>query len=217
VRFVELNHVIRDGMPSYPGLPKPSIRPFLDHEASRSRYQDQAEFYIAHFDIVGAVGTYLDSPFHRYRDGLDLSDVPLERLAGLPGVVLRGTVAADRSVACQADGVDLEGCAVLVHTGWDRRWGSDEYWEPGPFLGPEFLTRLLEARPALVGVDFWNVDDVGDPSRPVHTGLLAQGALVVEHLCCLDELPAGGFRFYAVPLRVQGGASFPVRAFAEID
>jgi arylformamidase len=66
-------------------------------------------------------------------------------------------------------------------------------------------------------VDFWNVDDVMDPARPVHTGLLAQGSLVVEHLCGLEQLPSEGFRFYAVPLRVEGGASFPVRAFAEVD
>lgn len=217
MRFVELNHVIRDGMPAYPGLPRPSIRPFLDHESSRTHYEGKAEFYMAHYDIVGAVGTYLDSPFHRYRDGLDLSDLPLERLAGLPGVRLEGVAGVDRAVSCDCSGLDLTGRAVLVHTGWDRRWGRDDYWEIGPFLGPELLATLLEARSALVGVDFWNVDDVADLARPAHTGLLAQGTLVVEHLCCLEQLPPAGFRFYAVPLRVERGASFPVRAFAEVD
>jgi arylformamidase len=105
---------------------------------------------------------------------------------------------------------------VLVSTGWDRLWGRADYWEPGPFLSAGLLDLLLEARPALVGVDFCNVDDTLDPSRPAHTRLLARGILIVEHLCGLESLRGTCFRFFAVPLRIEGGASFPVRAFAEI-
>lgn len=216
-RFVELNHVLEDGMTAYPGLPRPKIGAFLDHERSRGHYAGKAEFYLGKVDMVCNVGTYLDSPFHRYPDGADLSRIPLEAVAGIPGIALDAAASADRSISLGCDPSEVRGRAVLIRTGWDRRWGTDAYWQPGPFLSGELIALLSQAKPTLVGVDFWNVDNTEDPSRPAHTRLLAEGILVVEHLCNLSALPRTGFRFYAIPPRVVRGASFPVRAFAEID
>ena len=216
-KFTELSHTLEDGMMAYPGLPRPKIGAFLDHEASRSRYNDQAEFYLGRVEMVCNLGTYLDSPFHRYPDGLDLSQIPLESVAGLPGIVLDGVVSLNRSVTVQADSSELDGKAVLIQTGWDKRWDTDLYWEPGPFLSEESIDLLIRSRVKLVGVDFWNADDTMDPSRPAHTRLLASDILIVEHLCNLSVLPRTDFKFYAVPLRIVRGASFPVRAFAEIE
>ncbi len=123
----------------------------------------------------------------------------------------------DRSIAADCSASELRGRAVLIRTGWDRHWGTDAYWEPGPYLASSFIDLLIRVGATLVGVDFWNVDDTGDPSRPAHTRLLAEGILIVEHLCNLSALPRTGFRFSAVPPRIVRGASFPVRAFAEID
>jgi kynurenine formamidase len=216
-KFIELNHILEDGMMAYPGLPSPRIGAFLDHKASRSRYKDQAEFYLGKVEMVCNLGTYLDSPFHRYPDGLDLSQIPLERIAGLPGIVLDGVASSDRSVTLKAELSELDGKAVLIRTGWDKRWGTDRYWEPGPFLSEKSIDLLIRSRIELVGVDFWNVDDTMDPARPAHTRLLAADILIVEHLCNLSVLPLTDFKFYAVPLRIVYGASFPVRAFAEIE
>jgi kynurenine formamidase len=215
-KLVELNHVLEDGMQAYPGLPRPKIGAFLDHDASRSHYGGQAEFYLGKVDMVCNLGTYLDSPYHRYRDGADLSQVPLERVAGVPGIVLDAVPSLDRSTSLDCSASELRGRAVLVRTGWDRHWGTDAYWKPGPFLAAGSVDLLIHGGAPLVGVDFWNVDDTGDPSRPAHTRLLAEGILIVEHLCNLSALPRTGFRFSAVPLRIVRGASFPVRAFAEI-
>lgn len=214
MRFLELSHLIEDGMPSYPGLPAPRIGPWMDHDQSRPRYQDLAAFYISRFEFVGNLGTYMDSPFHRHAEGDDLSRIPLDRLANLPGLALDGH--GFRAVNVDCPDQDLTGRAVLICTGWDQRWGTHRYWEPGPYLSPELLDRLVAAQPALVGVDFWNVDDTDDPSRPAHTRLLAANILIVEHMAGLDALPRDGFRFFAVPPRITRGASFPVRAFAEL-
>lgn len=216
-KFVELNHPLEDGMMTYPGLPRPRIGAFLDHEVSRSRYKEQAEFYLGSVDMVCNLGTYLDSPFHRYPDGLDLSQIPLERVAGISGIILDGVVSSNRSITLQADSLELEGNAVLIRTGWEERWGTEDYWEPGPFLSEKSIDLLIRSRAKLVGVDFWNVDDTMDPARPAHTRLLASDILIVEHLCNLSVLPRTDFKFYAVPLRIVRGASFPVRAFAEIE
>jgi arylformamidase len=214
-RFIDLSHELVAGMDGYPGLPAPRIDAHLTHEASRPRYDDRAAFYIGHVDMVGNTGTYLDSPFHRYPDAPDLAALPLDRLAGIPGTVLDAPATAGPVDPACADAL-LRGRAVLVRTGWDGRWGSPAYWEPGPYLAPTFLDRLLAAEAVLVGVDFWNVDDTSDPARPAHTRLLAAGVLIVEHLAHLERLPAQGFRFFAVPPAIRAGASFPVRAFAEL-
>ncbi len=216
MRHIELNHLIEDGMAAYPGLPRPRVEAILDHTASRVRYQGKAEFYIGKIDMPFNTGTYMDAPFHRHHDKEDLAELPLARVAGLPGLVLDASPRVDRSVvpSCEAD--ELRGKAVLLRTGWDGRWGTEAYWELGPFLGSAFLEVLIAAGAALVGVDFWQVDDPEDLTRPAHTKLLAAGIPIVEHLTGLFQLPREGFRFYAVPLRVVRGASFPVRAFAEL-
>lgn len=214
--LVDLSFPIEDGMPTYPGfLPEARVGAVLDHDASRDRYQGQAEFHISRFDMPGNTGTYIDAPFHRHRDREDLAGVALERLAGVPGIVLEASQDA-APVSIQASPEDVDGAAVLIRSGWDARWGSEAYWEPDPWLSPETLDLLVEGRAAVVGVDWTNVDDTTDPARPAHTRLLGAGIPIVEHMRGLEALPATGFRFWAVPPRIVRAASFPVRAFAEV-
>jgi kynurenine formamidase len=213
---VELSHEITHGMTTYPGLPRPVIGLHTDHAASRPHYGGRAEFAIGRFELVGNVGTYLDSPYHRYVDGPDVSDIPLDRLVDLPVVVIDARTAAARRRRIDlspAASQPLAGRAVLVRTGWDDRWGTDAYWEAGPYLGPTLVQQLLHGGPAVVGVDCWNVDDHLDPGRPVHTALLAAGIPVVEHLRRLGDVPEGG-RLFVVPPAIRGAPSVPVRVFA---
>jgi kynurenine formamidase len=201
----------------YPGFPSPTIDAWLTREESRSRYAGKAEFYIGRVNMVGNVGTYLDSPFHRHANRADLSQIPLESVARLDGIVVDVKTMVSRAISTDCDESKLRGRAVLFRTGWNKRWGTESYWSPGPFLNNDTIDLLVRARAALVGVDFWNIDDVDNMSRPAHTRLLGADIPIVEHLTNLSALPRTGFRFYAVPPRVVSGASFPVRAFAEID
>jgi arylformamidase len=215
-RFVELSHVIEDGQPTLPGfLPEARVGALYDHEQTRPRYEGKAEFFLGRVDIPGNTGTYVDVPFHRYPDREDIAAVALDRLAGLPGILVDGSP-ANRPVDIPLTEDQVRGRAVLVRTGWDRRWGTDAFWEPDPYLSPAAVDLLVSGKAALVGVDWNNVDDTTDPARPAHTRLLEAGVLIVERLTGLDGLPAEGFRFFATPPRIVRGASFPVRAFAEI-
>jgi kynurenine formamidase len=166
-------------------------------------------------EVRGHVATCLHAPFHRFEDGDDLSRIPLAAVAGIPGIVVDAS-AHPGALTLELDEETVRDRAVLIRTGWDERWGTARYWEPGPYLGLETLDLLLSGGSALVGVDFWNVDDTADLASQARTRLLRAGVLVVEHLCNLRGLPGEGFRFFAVPLRIAGGASFPVRAFAEL-
>ena len=217
VRLVDLSHTIEAGMITYRGLPAPVICDFLSREESRSHYAPGTEFNIGRIDMVANTGTYVDSPFHRFVDGADLADLPLARLADLDAVVVAHGQEG-RAVGREAfAGLDLAGRAVLVHTGWARHWRTDQYFEGHPFLTAGAAELLRDFGAALVGIDSLNIDDTGDGRRPVHTILLQAGIPIAEHLTGLEQLPATGSRFFAVPVKVRGMGTFPVRAFARLS
>lgn len=214
-RLIDLSHTIEDGMITYKGLPAPIICDFLTREASRAHYTEGTEFHIGKIEMVANTGTYVDSPFHRYAEGKDLSELPLTSLADLPTIVVRpGARRVDASVF---EGFEVTGKAVLVDTGWSKHWKTDAYFEGHPFLTEEAAILLRDRRATLVGIDSLNIDDTSDGRRPVHSILLAAEIPIVEHLTNLDALPEAGSRLFAVPVKVRAFGTFPVRAFAKVE
>lgn len=216
--LADLSHTIDPGMITYKGLPAPLICDYLSREASRNLYASGTEFQIGKIEMVGNTGTYLDSPFHRFADGKDLSQLPLGSLANLRCVVAHLDHLVGRAIdKLPLAASDVRGCAVLIHTDWARHWRTDQYFEGHPFLTGAMAQWLADAGAALVGIDSYNIDSTDDGERPVHTTLLRQDIPIVEHLCALGELPQVGSRFFAVPPKVSGFGTFPVRAYALID
>jgi len=167
--------------------------------------------------MVANTGTYIDSPFHRFENGKDLSELELTSLAWLDAVVVRVTGLAGRAVDRQVFlPLNVRGKAVLVETGWSRHWATEQYFEGHVFLTRDAAEYLRDAGAVLVGIDSYNIDDTTDGARPVHTTLLGAGIPIVEHMCHLEQLPASGFSFTAVPVKVKGMGTFPVRAFATL-
>lgn len=216
-KLIDLSHEVEHGMITYKGLPAPVICDFLSREESRKNYSAGTEFHIGKIEMVANTGTYVDSPFHRFADGLDLAELPLESLADLEGILVHAP-ALERAITAEVFGsADLRGKAVLVHTGWDRHWRTDQYFEGHPFLTREAAERLVEAGAAFVGIDTYNIDDTTDGTRPAHTILLGNDIPICEHMCRLEELPDRGFRFHAAPVKVKAFGTFPVRAYAVLD
>jgi arylformamidase len=215
--IVDLSHVIEAGMTTFKGLPGPVICDFWEREASASHYDDGSTFQIGRIDMVANTGTYVDAPFHRFADGRDLGALKLEQLADLEGVVIRRPF--EHGLATDVEHLrhaDVRGKAVLVHTGWDRHWRTEAYFSDHPFLTAQAAAWLVEQGAAFVGIDSHNIDDTRTRSRPVHTALLRAGIPIGEHLTGLQQLPARGFRFHAVPPKVSGMGTFPVRAYAVV-
>jgi len=213
--LVDVSHTVEHGMVTYKGLPAPLICDYLSREASRERYAPGTEFHIGKIEMVANTGTYVDSPFHRYALGKDLSELPLESLANLECVVVRvdgGAGAAIDELPLTAR--QVRGRAVLVQTGWDRHWRTDAYHAGHPHLTKRAALWLAESGAALVGIDSFNIDSVETGERPVHTVLLGSDIPIVEHLRGLAALPTEGSRFFAVPVKVKAFGTFPVRAFA---
>lgn len=213
-RLIDLSHTIEHGLVTYKGLPAPIICDYMSREQSRAHYAPGTEFHIGKIEMVANTGTYLDSPFHRYADGKDLSGLALEKLANLPAVKLSfpGKQAIDAS--CFRGCNDLAGKAVLVETGWSKHWNTPQYFERHPFLTEDAAQLLAHRKVALVGIDSLNIDDIQDLRRPVHSILLSQEIPIVEHLTNLASVAHAEFIFSAVPPKIKGFGTFPVRAFA---
>ena len=213
-RFFDVSHVVEDGMITYKGFPAPIICDWMSREASRSRYAPGTEFQIGKIEMIANTGTYVDSPFHRYENGKDLSELPLESLADVECVVIR----VDLSNGVAIDEVpfssrQIDGKAVLFHTGWDRHWRTDAYFEHHPHLTERMAEWLVKAGARIVGIDSYNIDSIATGERPVHSVLLGHDIPIVEHMCNLAAVPDGGGSFSAVPVKVKGLGTFPVRAF----
>ena len=216
--IVDLSHVIEHGMTTYEGLPAPHICDFWEREGTAEKYDDGSTFQIGRIDMVANTGTYVDSPFHRYAEGMDLADLPLRSLADLPGIVVRQPWESGIAIDAAAfEGRDVGGKAVLVQTGWDRHWRTERYGSGHPFLTGDAADWLIRQGAAFVGIDSYNIDDTRTRSRPVHSRLLRADIPICEHMTGLGSLPDEGFRFSAVPPKVRGMGSFPVRAFAVLE
>ena len=217
-RLIDLSHEIEHGMVTYRGLPAPVISDWLSRQASSARYGAGTTFQIGKIELLANTGTYIDAPFHRYDNGRDVAGYALESVADLPGLVARATSRQTRAIdASRFAGLEVKGTAVLVHTGWDAHWRTDTYSAgEHPFLTRDAAEHLVEAGAALVGIDSLNIDDDKDGARPAHTVLLGGGVAIVEHMTNLGSLPDGGFSFFAVPPKVRGMGSFPVRAFGRV-
>lgn len=217
-KLMDLSHTIEAGMITYKGLPAPIICDFLSREASKSLYAEGTEFNIGKIEMVANTGTYIDSPFHRYADGKDLCELPLDSLAGVAGVLIKCHNIKERAITAEhLTGYDIHNKAVLIRTDWSRHWRTDHYFEGHPFLTKDAANYLKDRGAVIVGIDTYNIDDTNDGTRPAHTILLGADIPIVEHMTGFDHIPNGPFRFYAVPVKVKGFGTFPVRAFIELE
>ncbi|HKU52167.1 MAG TPA: cyclase family protein [Nitrospira sp.] len=216
-QLIDLSHEVEHGMITYKGLPAPIICDFLSREESRKHYAEGTEFNIGKIEMVANTGTYVDSPFHRFADGIDLAELPLESLADLEGIVIRASEAGRAISAEVFQGIEIRGKAVLIHTGWSRHWRTDKYFEGHPYLKKDAAQFLADSGAAFVGIDTYNIDDITDGTRPAHTILLGNRIPICEHMCGLENLPDSGFRFHAAPIKVRSFGTFPVRAYAVLD
>lgn len=215
--LIDLSHIIEDGLITYKGLPAPIICDFLSREDSKQIYEKGTQFQIGKIEMVTNTGTYIDCPFHRYKDGKDMSEVALERFVDIESVVIRVPHTETIEITKEhLKGYSIENKAVLIATGWDKYWNTDAYFENNPFLTKKAAEYLKAANVKLVGIDSHNIDDTRGNARPVHTILLGAEILIVEHLSNLHSLPNDGFTFSAVPPKFKNVGTFPVRAYANI-
>lgn len=219
-RLVDLSHTIRQGLVTLPGVPAPVITPHLTRAEAESKYASGTTFVMDIVALPGNTGTYIDTAFHRYAGGADLAALSLETLVDVPTEVFRLADSKRRGIpASMFYERDVRGKAVLLHTGWDRHFGTPEYGVGAPFLTDDGVRYLAEQGATLVGIDSINIDDTSvdaNGQRPAHSVFLASGIHVVEHLTNLDALPPSHALLTVVPPKIENFGTFPVRAFAKV-
>ncbi|MAD16754.1 MAG: cyclase [Alteromonadaceae bacterium] len=213
--LIDLSHTIFDGLVTYKGLPAPIICDYLSREQSQQVYGEEYQVQIAKIEMVSNTGTYLDSPFHFHENGADLAELPLDVLADLPAIVVEASDQIEIGLAF-FKGLDVQGKAVLVKTNWCKHWNTEQYFENHAYLTEEAAKYLVLHGAKLVGIDSHNIDDTGGKSRPVHKHLLGNNVLICEHMTNLHKLPDSNVRFFAVPPKITGVGTFPIRAFAQV-
>jgi arylformamidase len=222
--FIDLSQDFADGMPGFSlrrdGEIKQftaSIKPFVTHAQSKPFYSGDVSFEITEVTFQTSIGTYLDSPRHRFPERRDIAQLRLDEviLSAVRVTVLNVQPGERVGLARLTLPADVKGKAVLVHFGWDQHWGTATY-DDYPFLDRDVIDALAERGAKLLGVDTCNADTRADLARPAHSVLLKQDILIVENLKGLDRLPADGFRFFAVPIKAVGAAAMTIRAFAEV-
>ena len=216
-RLIDVSHVVEHGMVTYNGFPAPMICDWMSREASRQRYAAGTEFQIGKIEMIANTGTYVDSPFHRYENGKDLAELPLESVADLDCLVVRVPPTTTSIDDVPLPAAKVKGRAVLFHTSWDRHFRTDAYFEGHPHLTARAAEWLVKAGAALVGIDSLNIDSTATGERPVHTILLGREIPICEHMRGLSAVPDDGGRFSAVPVKVKGMGTFPVRAYVSIQ
>ncbi|MCF2949118.1 cyclase family protein [Paraglaciecola aquimarina] len=214
-QMIDLSHTIFDGLITYKGLPAPIMCDYLSREKSKEIYGEDYQVQIGKIEMIANTGTYLDSPFHFAENGKDLSDLSLELLANLPAVLV--DVKDQIEIGPESfQHLDVKGKAVLVYTNWSQHWNTEQYFENHAFITKQAAIWLVDNGAKLVGIDTHNIDDTRGKLRPVHKHLLGNDVLICEHMTNLEQLPKDGFRFFAVPPKITGVGTFPVRAFAQI-
>ena len=127
--FIDLSHTIEDGLVTYKGLPAPIICDYLSREDSKQFYEEGTEFQIGKIEMVANTGTYIDCPFHRYKDGKDLSEVELKCFTDLEAIVIRVPFNETLSVTEEhLKKYEIRNKAVLIDTGWDINWNTEKYY-----------------------------------------------------------------------------------------
>ncbi len=216
-RLIDLSHTIEHGLVTYKGLPAPVVCDYLSRENSKRLYAEGTEFQIGKIEMVANTGTYIDCPFHRFENGKDLSEVGLECFADLDGIVIGVPFSETLEITAEhLKNHEIRNRAVLVHTGWDKNWNTEKYYENHPYLTEGAAHYLRDCSVKLVGIDSHNIDSTSGNTRPVHTVLLGADIPIVEHLCNLHLLPRSGFAFSAIPPKFKGVGTFPVRAMAKL-
>jgi len=227
--YADLSHPVASGMPVFPGDPSVSV------DAHATMATDG--YRVSSLACGSHTGTHVDAPSHTEADGRTLESFPVSRFVrDAVRVDLRHLSAREPIRPDDLPTVDAE--AVVLWTGWDRHWGTDEYLDH-PYLTPA-AARHCASQGYDVAIDALNVDPTtgaggsGDPDAtdgaggssdpdatdddpddvvPAHHELLGNERLVVENLTGLDSVPER-FELSALPLALAGGDGAPVRAVA---
>ena len=224
---VDLTHPIRPGIPLWPGDPP------VEFEATATIPGDG--YFLRRFSMGEHSGTHVSTPSAFFDQGSGPDSILSETLVA-PAVVIdaRDSVSRDPDYALtwsdlaewERDHGDIPaGSITLLRTGWSQYWDKPERFinlgtdglMHTPGFAPQAVSLLLDERGAAgIGIDTHGVDAGMDTALAASRAALGRGALVLECLNNLDQLPVTGATLVAGRLPLAGGSGSPACVLALI-
>lgn len=209
--IIDLTHTIAPDMPLYPGTPKPVLQ--TSGTMTRDGWRETTLHVSSH------AGTHMDAPSHLLQNGSSLDVLPVSQFCGHAAVLdisdfPEGGAISAEYLQKQRDALR---CAdfVLFYTGFERKWGSEEFYGRFPVLGGDAARYLVSQGLKGVGTDALSVDPLRDQDLPAHRTLLGGGLVILENLCLKKIVGRSDVMLFALPLKYDNADGAPVRAIAE--
>ena len=211
MKVIDLTHLISEDMPVYPGTEGPKLVPANTYEKDG--------FKETRMSIYTHTGTHMDPPAHLYPNRTTLDQFPAEQFVGRALVIDCSTLAAGERVPLsmitnygqKAEDADF----LLFRFGWDKYWGTTEYFGDYPCLSDEAIDYIIAHHKKGVGLDVIGIDPIADTNLTIHRKLFKENEIVViENLCHLEQAGDELFWFMALPLKHADADGSPIRAIA---
>lgn len=156
-------------------------------------------------------GTHADAPLHYDCNGKDSASVDLGKYLGRCRLVdVRGEGSPSLFLPAALSPSMLSGVERILFRTHDRH--DRTYFDPGfTAVGYAAARVLVAAGIVLVGIDTPSVDHSTSKELPAHMEFLRGDVALLENLD-LSGVPAGDYELIALPLRIVGSDSTPVRA-----
>ena len=205
MKVVDLTHLIEPDMTLFPGVPKPVLTPAMTVENDGCK--------VSILEIFTHVGTHVDAPGHMLPGGKELEDLDISNFCGKIKILdARSKTQIDKSDIDKLPLSEID--FVILYTGWQDKWGTDEYNHDFPLLTSEAAELLSKADIKGVGMDTISIDAVDDSDFKNHKIVMEGGKILIENLTNLDKLGDGIYEAAFLPLKVKGFEGCPVRACA---
>jgi arylformamidase len=208
MRVVDLTQAMTNGMPVMEGITPPSFRDLAEVAADG--------YAMSQYTFVNHTGTHVDAPAHQIAGGATLDDIPLDRLV-TEALTIDLTAHEPGPVGLDVLGPFLpevrRNDIVLLRSGNAANWGTDAYWRGWCYPDAAAAAALIEAGVSGVGFDGPSADPVDSTDYELHHVWLSGGAIILENLAAMDQLPAR-CRIVVAPLKVSGANGGPARVLA---
>lgn len=214
MKVIDLTQMISGDMPVFPGTEPAKLEVVNTYETDGFRE--------TLFHISSHTGTHMDAPYHLFGERTKLDELPAAQFVGKALVIdcrevpVGGEIGMEyvervRELADQAE-------FLLFCTGWDKKWGTAEYFGTYPVISMEICQYLLDSGKKGVGFDTIGIDPVAEMTLPRHKKLLSnQDIIIIENLTKLEEIGGGLFTLAALPLKYRDADGAPTRAVAMIE
>ena len=214
MKVVDLTHILEPGMPVYPGTESPVFAPGSTYEPDG--------FKETRLTMFTHTGTHMDPPSHLFAGRTTIDQFPASQFIGKALVIDCRAAKAGEAITMaylepygnMLGQVDF----LLFNTGWDRFWGTPEYFGDYPCIDFEVLQFVLDGDYKGIGFDYIGLDPIDDENLPRHKALFRETDIVnLENLANLDQCGSEPFNFSCFPLRIADGDGSPIRAVAWWD